>query len=77
MNLYFIELYLAPESFKSVFCILHAKPNTCHLATGMIYLILLSVIFITDASTSEPCHEKTCLWGLQPDKIQTSLLSSI
>ena len=26
-------------------------------------------------SSNEPCHDKTCLWGLQLGKTQTSLLS--
>ena len=31
--------------------------------------------WLTSGFTFEPCHEKTCLWGLRPVKTQTDLLS--
>ena len=53
------------------------------LLTGFCFVILLlrrdgcTVLFRSPAGMFkiEPCHEKTCLLGLRPGKIQTGLIS--
>ena len=49
------------------------------VASGLLSLLLYGCICHFKAALFlgfiEPPHEKTCLWGLQPGKTQTGLLS--
>ena len=54
--------------------------ETVVLWTAVMYVIiwnltLFSFFFFIITGLNEPRHKKTCLWGLQPGKTQTGLLS--
>ena len=77
--MFFIAVY-APED-------IHVEPAIIDkLTEGTIGLFLPNlqkakgslneVLWVSElVNLYEPCHEKTCLWGLLPGKSQTGLLS--
>ena len=74
------EITLAPDVkqkvHEEIYGALSDRNRPVFIAVVTVYSLLLLIGITGKANkTNEPRHEKTCLWGLRPDKTQTGLRS--